>query len=109
MMFFHGEAQQQKKLFNNLSKVSIMAMKAGVRGSVRKAIFKRDHFTCLICNIKGFKLKHKKCSTTYPTSIPRVYLSIDHIIPRAKNGSSDASNLRCLCMRCNSKKGIRSK
>ena len=32
-------------------------------------------------------------------------LEIDHIVPIAQGGTSDTSNLQCLCWRCNAKKG----
>ncbi len=34
-------------------------------------------------------------------------LQIDHIVPICRGGSSDPSNLQCLCRRCNSDKGKR--
>lgn len=37
---------------------------------------------------------------------PGVVLEIDHIIPRALNGSNDASNLQTLCARCHREKTI---
>ena len=54
----------------------------------RERIFKRDVGRCSLCG-------------------KRENLSIDHIIPVSKGGSSDDSNLRTLCMDCNNKKGNR--
>lgn len=34
-------------------------------------------------------------------------LTVDHLIPLAAGGTSDASNLRVLCRRCNGMKGAR--
>jgi len=34
-------------------------------------------------------------------------LTLDHIIPVAKNGTAEASNLRLLCQPCNNKKGAK--
>ncbi len=33
-------------------------------------------------------------------------LTLDHIIPKSKGGSDDSDNLRILCNRCNSSKGV---
>lgn len=82
-------------------------MKAGVSGSVRRQVFRRDKYTCRICGLVGREERFPKGGYGYPTSIDRVYLSIDHIVPRARGGSHDPSNLRVLCTRCNSKKGTR--
>ena len=37
-----------------------------------------------------------------------VRLTVDHIIPRSKNGPSKLSNYQCLCSHCNLAKGNRS-
>ena len=57
----------------------------------RRNIFARDHNTCQFCG--------KRFSTTQ--------LSIDHIIPRSRGGTSAWENLVCACVKCNVKKGGR--
>lgn len=32
-------------------------------------------------------------------------IDIDHIVPKSKGGTNDASNLQCLCVHCNRSKG----
>jgi 5-methylcytosine-specific restriction endonuclease McrA len=46
----------------------------------------------------------RKCGHTGSKDNP---LSADHVIPRARGGTSDASNLQTLCRRHNSEKGDR--
>ncbi|WP_376698847.1 HNH endonuclease [Serratia marcescens] len=57
-----------------------------VTDSVRLRIFKRDGFCC------------KHCNTSED-------LTIDHIHPVSKGGSSADENLQTLCMSCNRSKG----
>lgn len=57
-----------------------------VTDSVRLRIFKRDGFQC------------KRCNTHDD-------LTIDHIHPVSKGGSSEGDNLQTLCMACNREKG----
>ena len=52
----------------------------------RQAIFKRDGFKCIICGATD-------------------NLTLDHIIPRSKGGTSEPENLQTLCKRCNTSKG----
>jgi 5-methylcytosine-specific restriction endonuclease McrA len=56
--------------------------------SVRKYVFERNNYQC------------QSCGQTYAET----QLSIDHIIPLAKGGSNDISNLQTLCLTCNQKK-----
>ncbi|NET87405.1 MAG: HNH endonuclease [Kamptonema sp. SIO1D9] len=55
---------------------------------VRKYVFARDNYCC------------QSCGKTSQQTI----LNIDHIIPLAKGGSNDISNLQTLCCSCNQKK-----
>ncbi len=53
----------------------------------RLEVWKRDLYTCKICGKSG------------------VELHVDHIIPVAKGGINDLSNLQTLCVLCNLGKG----
>jgi 5-methylcytosine-specific restriction protein A len=55
---------------------------------VRKYVFERDNFQC------------QSCGKIYLET----NLNIDHIIPLARGGSNDISNLQTLCQTCNQKK-----
>jgi len=57
--------------------------------SVRDYVFQRDQFRCQSCG----------------RSPSEVSLQVDHIIPLAKGGSNDLSNLQTLCANCNGRKG----
>ncbi len=59
-----------------------------IPSSVREYIFQRDNYTC------------KSCGRNQDKTI----LNIDHIIPLAKGGSNDISNLQTLCKNCNQRK-----
>jgi len=56
--------------------------------SVRKYVFERDKYQCQSCG-----------KTTLETN-----LTIDHIIPLARGGQNDISNLQTLCFTCNQRK-----
>ncbi len=51
----------------------------------RWEVWERDDFTCQICG-------------------ERKFLTIDHIMPKVKGGSSEKENLQTLCKSCNSSK-----
>lgn len=54
----------------------------------KKNVFRRDHYSCQYCGFSG-------------------ELTLDHIIPRSRGGSTEWGNVVCCCRRCNSKKGNR--
>ena len=56
--------------------------------SVRKYVFERDKYQCQSCG-----------KTKLETN-----LTIDHIIPLARGGQNDFSNLHTLCFTCNRQK-----
>jgi len=56
----------------------------------RKAIFARDEHVCQYCGARN------------------VALTIDHVTPKDRGGTSDWSNLVCCCTKCNNIKGNRS-
>lgn len=56
--------------------------------AVRKYVFERNRYQC------------QSCGKTQREA----QLTIDHIIPLAKGGSNDVSNLQTLCLPCNQKK-----
>lgn len=60
---------------------------------VRREIFIRDGFKCQECG-------------AYPGKDKSVCLHVDHIVPVAKGGSNESSNLRTLCDTCNFGKGV---
>lgn len=68
-----------------------MSDRKGVTKSVRFEVFKRDSFTCQYCGI----------------SAPNVVLHADHIMPVAKGGEDDITNLVTSCIDCNLGKSAR--
>lgn len=62
--------------------------KARISREVRWKVWKHDDFRC------------KHCGS-------RDALSVDHVYPESRGGSSDLDNLQTLCMPCNSRKGAR--
>ena len=62
-----------------------MTKRKNLSKSVRFEVFKRDSFKCQYCG----------------KSAPDVVLEVDHIIPVAKGGDNDLSNLITACFDCN--------
>jgi 5-methylcytosine-specific restriction endonuclease McrA len=56
------------------------------RKITRRAVFARDDWSCQYCGI-------------------RTSLTVDHVIPRSKGGSSDWENIVASCAPCNRRKG----
>ncbi|MEA5598644.1 HNH endonuclease [Rivularia sp. UHCC 0363] len=59
-----------------------------IPSAVRKYVFERNNYQCQSCG------KREEESS----------LTIDHIIPLARGGSNDISNLQTLCFTCNCQK-----
>lgn len=84
-----------------------MANKSGVPTSMRRRVFREGKYTCAKCSITGEERRFPRGGYGYPTAVPGVFLSIDHIVPRAKGGTGVRQNLRVLCTPCNSEKGTK--
>lgn len=59
--------------------------------AVREYVFQRDNYRCQGCGLGRTETS----------------LQLDHIIPLAKGGSNDLSNLQTLCQACNGSKGAK--
>ncbi len=70
------------------------AQRAAMTNDLREAIKKRDNYTCQKCGNSVYKE-------------PNLLLEVDHIIPIAKGGKTEADNLQTLCWRCNRLKGTK--
>lgn len=81
-------------------KAKEVAKRRRISPTQRKAVLERDDCTCQICGIS-----RKYLDDMAPGLGEYLRLEIDHIVPIAQGGTSDISNLQCLCWRCNSKKG----
>ncbi len=55
---------------------------------VRKEVFERDAYRCVICGT-------------------HLALTIDHKMPVSRGGSNDINNLQTMCMPCNASKGAK--
>ena len=79
----------------------------------RESIFVRDNYACCRCGIRANIAAQERYGKS-----PRWHINfyalvdggerlmiLDHIIPRARKGSNDDSNLQVLCERCNAEKG----
>lgn len=64
-----------------------------IRAEKRLAIYLRDGLACCYC---GHAVEDG------------AQLSLDHLTPRSKGGSNEATNLVTCCLRCNSSRGNRS-
>jgi 5-methylcytosine-specific restriction endonuclease McrA len=62
---------------------------------VRKQVYQRDSYTCVLCGITGEGSTHKEKIKGF---------EIDHITPNAAGGDSSLLNLQVLCRRCNNAK-----
>lgn len=69
--------------------------RAAMTSDLREAIKKRDDYTCQKCGNSVYKE-------------PNLLLEVDHIVPIAKGGKTEADNLQTLCWRCNRLKGTKS-
>lgn len=82
----------QSEISSKISKKENAKMQRNkMTNDLRNAIKKRDNYTCCICGNSVYKE-------------PNLLLEVDHIVPIAKGGKTEADNLQTLCWRCNRNK-----
>ena len=79
------------------TKNDIRALAYTYRMSRRDRVMRKNHGRCFYC---GQKLQNRNPNKKH-------YMTIDHIIPRAKGGTGHISNLAPSCERCNVLKGAK--
>ena len=90
-MHYENVLQKQKRITDETRRRQ--AERAKMSLSLRYDVLKRDRFRCQICGA---------------TQADGVKLHVDHIVPIARGGKTELSNLRTLCDRCNLGKGSKS-
>lgn len=76
--------------------------------SLRKAVFEKNNFTCVICGWTPLKVPTKydgKNTVMSAHNGTLVWLEVDHIKSRVKGGDHDITNLQTMCNKCNCSKG----
>lgn len=64
-------------------------------------IWKRDKFICCYC---GEDLK-SEFENNYPS--PNTRITVEHLMPKSRGGSSSVDNLVTCCRECNQKQGAK--
>jgi 5-methylcytosine-specific restriction endonuclease McrA len=71
----------------------------GARWS-RQGVLRRDGYTCIYCGIGVGKEQGNRV-------LMKRHFTIDHIVPRSRNGRNTWGNTACACPACNQRKGNR--
>lgn len=66
----------------------------------RRGVLVRDEFTCIYCGLKAGDTQRGKL-------LSKSSFTVDHIIPKSRNGKDTWSNTACACETCNHRKGSR--
>lgn len=82
------QARIEKEKHMSEQKRYIAAQRRLMTDSLRYDVMHRDGFRCVLCGAS-------------PQNDPNIILHVDHILPLAKGGKTEMSNLRTLCERCN--------
>jgi hypothetical protein len=73
--------------------------------TTRRRIYERDHWRCVWCNINVTQL------TGYLALVRNDSIrqaTIDHVVPRARGGTNEHTNLITCCAQCNAVRGDKS-
>lgn len=77
----------------------VNAPRRGVRWT-RRGVLQRDHYRCIYCGIRSGELRGGKW-------IMKHDFTVDHLLPRSRNGRNTWPNTACACPSCNQRKGNR--
>lgn len=66
----------------------------------RRGVLVRDHYTCIYCGIRPGEAQRGKILT-------KSSFTVDHIVPKSRNGKDAWTNTACACEVCNHRKGSR--
>lgn len=66
----------------------------------RMGVLRRDAFTCIYCGIKAGEMQKGR-------TLGQRDFTIDHIVPKSRNGKNAWGNTACACAPCNGRKGNR--
>lgn len=72
-----------------------------ITSEIRRHIYERDGGVCQKCG----KAVARLGNTLSPFKPPPA--AVDHILPRARGGQNEDTNLRLLCITCNAQKGAK--
>lgn len=79
--------------------------KRQVSGAKRLKIYVRDGYKCQYCSITLGKPYKDEDGKTVPLTVK--HLTLDHILPKSRNGEGTPENMVTACKRCNQKKADR--
>jgi 5-methylcytosine-specific restriction endonuclease McrA len=71
-----------------------------MKGTKKEAIWQRDGYKCHYCKLDMSYMKNVKRTS-------RCIITVEHLIPKAKGGSNERSNLVTCCEPCNKREGSR--
>lgn len=66
----------------------------------RRGVLVRDEYTCIYCGIKPGGQQRGQVLT-------KSKFTVDHIVPKSRNGKDTWTNTACACAACNHRKGSR--
>lgn len=66
----------------------------------RRGVLVRDNYTCIYCGLKPGEIQRGKL-------LSKSSFTVDHIVPKSRNGRDTWTNTACACESCNHRKGSR--
>ncbi|MCW2926605.1 MAG: endonuclease [Thermoleophilia bacterium] len=74
-----------------------------ISGATRRAVIERDGRLCQVCGRPVVISSGRRSRKQHPDNL----LTLDHLVPRSKGGSSTVDNLRVACRACNMRRSSR--